>query len=187
DEFTDGGFVSEEADSVAAAEAIEAEFGSVGADVVVLYASEDLTVDDPEFQAAVTGAVEEMRGLDGVDAVASYYDTGAETFVADDRRATFAAVSLGGGASEDELADLYTSVEPDLREAGDTRGLEVSLGGGAAVFHDINTQVQEDLLLAEMISMPLLLVIMVLVFGALVAASLPLLIGGMAILGGFTV
>jgi uncharacterized membrane protein YdfJ with MMPL/SSD domain len=187
DEFTDGGFVPDEADSVVAAEAIEAEFGPAGADVVVLYASEDLTVDDPEFQAAVTGAVEQIRGIEGVDAVASYYDTGAEAFVANGRHATFAAVTLGGGASEDERAALYTSVEADLREAGDTAGLEVSLGGAAAVFHDINTQVQEDLVLAEMISMPLLLVIMVLVFGALVAASLPLLIGGMAILGGFTV
>ncbi|HEU5126493.1 MAG TPA: MMPL family transporter, partial [Glycomyces sp.] len=187
DEFTDGGFVSTEADSVVAAEAIEAEFGATGADVVVLYASDDMTVDDPGFQAAVTGAVEEIRGLAEVGAVVSYYDTGAETFVANDRHATFAAVTLDGGTSEEALAEAYADVEAELREAGDTAGLDVSLGGGAAVFHDINTQVQDDLLLAEMISMPLLLVIMVVVFGALVAASLPLLIGGMAILGGFTV
>src|SRR5690606_17383198 len=116
----------------------------------------------------------------------SYYGTGDERFVSNDRHATFASVSLGGGSDED-LAEAYESVRDELREAGDTDGLEVALGGEAAVFHDINTQVQEDLALAETISMPILLVIMIVVFGALVAASLPLLLGGMAILGGFTV
>ncbi len=187
DEFTDGGFVSAEADSVTDAEAIEAEFGATGADVVILYESTALTVDDPDFQAAVTGAVADIAALPGVDAVTSYYDTGAEAFVSTDRHATFAAVTLAGGTSEEALAAGYESVRDDLREAGDTDGLDVSLGGGAAVFHDINAQVQDDLLLAEMISMPLLLIIMIAVFGALVAASLPLIIGGMAILGGFAI
>ncbi|WP_026924598.1 MMPL family transporter [Glycomyces arizonensis] len=186
DEFTDGGFVSPDADSATDAAAIEAAFGSTGADVVVLYESDALTVDDPEFRSAVSGAVADIADLPDVETVASYYDTGAETFVANDRHATFAAVSLGA-TSEDEKAAAYESIEDGLREAGDTGGLDVSLGGAAAVAADINTQVQEDLALAEMISMPLLLVIMVVVFGALVAASLPLLIGGMAILGGFTV
>lgn len=187
DQFTDGGFVSEEADSVTDAEAIEEEFGSTGADVVVLYESDDLTVDDPDFQAAVSGAVAEIAGLDEVDAAFSYYDTGDERLVSDDRHAAFASVSLGGGTSEEALTNAYESVHDDLREAGDTDGLEVALGGPAAVFHDINTQVQDDLMLAEMISMPILLVIMIIVFGALVAAALPLLLGGMAILGGFAV
>ncbi|WP_026929232.1 MMPL family transporter [Glycomyces tenuis] len=187
DQFTDGGFVSEEADSVTDAQAIEEEFGSTGADVVVLYESDELTVDDPDFQAAVTGAVEEIAGLAEVDTAVSYYDIGDERFVSNDRHSTFVSVSLGGGTSDEALADAYESIRGDLREAGDTDGLDVSLGGEAAVFHDINTQVQEDLVLAEMISMPILLVITIIVFGALVAASLPLLVGGMAILGGFTV
>ncbi|MCH7230473.1 MMPL family transporter [Glycomyces sp. L485] len=185
DEFTDGGFVSADARSVTDAEAIEEEFGSTGADVIVLYSADDMTVDDPDFQAAVTGAAADMAALDEVDRAQTYYETGAETFVANDRHSTFVAVALGGGTSDEALANTYEAVREELRAAGDTDGFDVALGGGAAVFYDINEQVQEDLEIAEMISLPLLLVIMIVVFGALVAASLPLLIGGMAILGGF--
>ncbi|GAA2284186.1 MMPL family transporter [Glycomyces scopariae] len=187
DEFTDGGFVSGEAPSVTDAAVIEDEFGNTGADVIVLYESDTLTVDDPEFQDAVTGAAADIAGIDEVGTVTTYYDTGAENFVSEDRGATFAAVALDGGVSDEALAGVYESIQDDLREAGDTDGLDVSLGGPAAIFHDINTQVQHDLEIAELISMPLLLVIMVIVFGALVAASLPLLVGGLSILGGFTI
>ncbi|WP_030158224.1 MMPL family transporter [Glycomyces sp. NRRL B-16210] len=186
DEFTDGGFVSPDARSVQDAATIEAEFGSTGADVVVLYSSEDLTVDDPAFADAVQSALVDIAAIDQVASVVSYYDTAAPGFVAEDRHATFVALTFGG-VSEDEAAGVFTDIEEDLREAGDTEGLDVALGGGAATFADINEQIQHDLEIAELISLPLLLLIMIVVFGALVAASLPLLIGGMAILGGFAV
>ncbi|MEU5870031.1 MMPL family transporter [Glycomyces sp. NPDC047369] len=187
DEFTDGGFVSSEAPSVTDAAAIEDEFGNTGADVIVLYESDSLTVDDPGFQSAVSGAAADIAAIDEVGSVTTYYDTGADSFVSEDRHATFAAVALDGGVSDEALAGVYESIQDDLRDAGDTDGFAVSLGGPAAIFHDINTQVQHDLEIAELISMPLLLVIMVIVFGALVAASLPLLVGGLSILGGFTI
>lgn len=186
DEFTDGGFVSSEAESVTDAEAIEDRFGSTGADVVVLYESEDLTVDDPEFSEAVTDSLDDLAAIDVVESVTSYYDTQVPDFVSNDGHAVFAAINLEGSSTE-ELLDTYETFEGQARDLPVAEGVEFSIGGGAAVYHDINEQVQEDLELAEMISMPLLLVIMIIVFGALVAASLPLLIGGMAILGGFAV
>ncbi|THV43257.1 MMPL family transporter [Glycomyces buryatensis] len=187
DEFTDGGYVSQDARSVTDAEAIEAEFGSTGADAIVLYTSPDQTADDESFAAAVTSAEAEIEAFPEVDDVVSYYDTDLPSFVSEDGHATYLAVSLAGGSSDEALGDAFAAIEEDLREAGDTGDLEVTLGGGAAVFADLNEQVQEDLEIAEMISMPILLVIMVIVFGALVAASLPLLVGGMSILGGFAV
>ncbi|MBO3733646.1 MMPL family transporter [Glycomyces niveus] len=186
DEFTDGGYVSQDSRSVVDAEAIEEEFGSIGADVVVLYESDTLTADDPAFAEAVQGAVADIDALDEVKSVTSYYDTQLPSFVSEDGHATYAAVSLSG-ASDEELAGVYESIEDELRDAGDTGDLTVSLGGGAAIFADLNEQVQHDLEIAEMISMPILLLIMIVVFGALVAASLPLLIGGMSILGGFAI
>ncbi|WP_112139282.1 MMPL family transporter [Glycomyces dulcitolivorans] len=186
DEFTDGGFIAEDAESVTDAQAIEDEFGNTGADVVVLYESDTLTVDDPEFQDAVTGATEDIDALDQVDGVNSYYLSGLPGLVSEDGHAAIVTLALGGG-SDESLAAAYQEIEDDLRDAGDTRDLDVSLGGSAAIFNDINEQTQHDLEIAEMISMPLLLVIMIIVFGALVAASLPLLIGGLAILGGFTI
>ena len=186
DEFTDGGFVSSEAESVADSEAIGERFGSTGADAVVLYESEELTADDPEFAAAVIDSLDGLAAIDVVESVTSYYGTELPDFVSRDGHAVFAAVDLRGSGIE-ELLDVYESFEAQARELPVGGGLELSIGGGVAVAHDINAQVQEDLQLAELISLPLLLVIMIIVFGALVAASLPLLIGGMAILGGFTV
>ncbi|MEU6249855.1 MMPL family transporter [Glycomyces sp. NPDC047010] len=186
DEFTDGGYVSQESRSVLDAEAIEEEFGSIGAEVVVLYSSDTLTVDDPAFADAVQSAVADINGIDEVDTAASYYETGQEGWVSEDRHATFVPVTLAG-ASDEERAGVFSGIEQELRDAGDTADLDVRLGGGAAIFADLNEQVQHDLEIAEMISMPILLLIMILVFGALVAASLPLLIGGMSILGGFAI
>lgn len=186
DEFTDGGYVSQDAQSVRDAEAIEEEFGSTGAEVVVLYESDSMTVDDPAFQEAVESAVADIDAIDDVESVQSYYGTQLPNFVSEDRHATYAAVSLAG-SSDEAQAQVYEDIEADLREAGDTGDLRVTLGGGAAIFADLNEQVQHDLEIAEMISMPILLLIMIVVFGALVAASLPLLIGGMSILGGFAI
>ncbi|MCC3762198.1 MMPL family transporter [Glycomyces sp. TRM65418] len=186
DEFTDGGYVSQDAQSVRDAAAIEEEFGSTGAEVVVLYESETMTADDPAFAAAVQSAVADIAAIEEVENVLSYYDTRLPTFVSEDGHATYAAVSLTG-SSDEAQAEVFDTIESQLREAGDTGDLEVTLGGGAAVFADLNEQVQHDLEIAEMISMPILLLIMIVVFGALVAASLPLLIGGMSILGGFAI
>jgi uncharacterized membrane protein YdfJ with MMPL/SSD domain len=186
DEFTDGGYVSQDSQSVVDAEAIEEEFGSTGAEVVVLYESETLTADDPAFAAAVQSAVADIDAIDEVESVTSYYDTQLPSFVSEDGHATYAAVSLAG-SSDEAQAEVFEAIEGQLRDAGDTEDLEVSLGGGAAIFADLNEQVQHDLEIAEMISMPILLLIMIVVFGALVAASLPLLIGGMSILGGFAI
>ena len=186
DEFTDGGYVSQDAQSVRDAEAIEDEFGATGAEVVVLYESDSMTVDDPAFAEAVQSAVADIDAIADVESVQSYYDTQLPNFVSEDGHATYAAVSLGG-SSDEAQAQVYEDIEADLRDAGDTGDLTVTLGGGAAIFADLNEQVQHDLEIAEMISMPILLLIMIVVFGALVAASLPLLIGGMSILGGFAI
>ena len=80
--------------------------------------------------------------------------------------------------------ESYEELEPILREA--PPGLDVRLGGNEAIASDITTQVGEDIARAESLSMPILLVLLVVIFGGLTAASLPLAIGGLAILGAFT-
>ncbi|QSB06962.1 MMPL family transporter [Natronoglycomyces albus] len=182
DDVSDGGFVNPDAPSVVATERITETFGSQDADVIVLYSSPDLTVEDPQFAVSASEQLDLIAALPEVSSVTSYFNTGAEAFVSTEGNATFATIGLSGG-SENELAATFDSIKHHF--AAD--GLDTALGGGAAIFHDINTQVQDDLITAELFSLPLLLLIMVLVFGALVAASMPLMIAGMAILGGFTV
>ena len=107
----------------------------------------------------------------------------AARFVSTDRRSTYAVVQLTG-SGDDELMDTYDQLEPALRAA--PPGLDVQLGGAAAISSDITTQVSEDIGRAEQISLPVVLVLLVVIFGGLTAASLPLAIGGLSILGAFT-
>jgi uncharacterized membrane protein YdfJ with MMPL/SSD domain len=69
----------------------------------------------------------------------------------------------------------------------DRDGVTVRAGGVAMVYAQINTQTQRDLLLMESIAIPLSFLVLVWVFGGLIAAALPMLVGGLAIVGSMSV
>ena len=78
----------------------------------------------------------------------------------------------------------------DQQDAAERLGEElngdgVKLGGWAAASADVNAQVEEDLRKAEMLAFPILFLLSLLFFRSLVAAALPLLVGGLAIVGTF--
>jgi trehalose monomycolate/heme transporter len=173
-----GGFTDPGSESVKAAERIVTEIGQRPVDVLVVYSSNDATADDPDFRAAVSGALTRIRQHAEVTSAVSFYDTGAPAFVSADRTATFVAITLATTGSDTELA----AIRPDLGAPG----LRTQVGGPAAVFTDVSDQVGKDIARAEMYSMPLLLILLILVFGSVVAAGTPLLVGGLAILGAFT-
>jgi uncharacterized membrane protein YdfJ with MMPL/SSD domain len=112
----------------------------------------------------------------------TYWNTHSPAFVSKDRHATYASVQLRGATQEDRKK-AYEKVRDDLVAPG----LTTRRGGNVAVSADISTQTAKDLARADMISMPILLVLLVVIFGSLAAALLPLAVGGVAILGGFTV
>ena len=96
------------------------------------------------------------------------------------------------GRSAVILAHLYDTDEGHLEEAvervtGEVRSdvLNVQVGGYAVAFRDTNHQLEKDLQKSEVIAFPILAVLLVLVFRGLVAALLPLLIGGVAVVGTF--
>jgi trehalose monomycolate/heme transporter len=175
--MTGGGFEDPDSDSSRAVEVAAQALGRDSADIVVLYRSDDLTVDDPAYQAAVD---ESLRALpDGlVDRTTTFWNTGAPSFASTDRQSTFAVLQLRDG--EDEAA--IAQVRDDLAAPG----FDVKIGGNAVINTDINGQVSADIARAESISLPILAVMLVIIFGSLAAASLPLAIGVTAILGAFT-
>jgi len=177
--LSEGGFEQPGSESERAAERIEAEVGRQDLDLVALYSSDDLTVTDPKFQDAVRDAADRIRQHSAVTDVISFYDTNSPALVSQDRHATYLAIRL--------TDDLDTETVREVRDLTGAEGLRTQVGGPRAVFLDVNEQVAKDVTRAELISMPILLVLLVLVFGSLVAASTPLLIGGLAIVGAFTV
>jgi uncharacterized membrane protein YdfJ with MMPL/SSD domain len=180
--LSDGGFEDPGAESTTAAEVIDDTFGHVTGDVLVVYRDQDATVDDPGFGGAVEQALGALPRSE-VTAVTSYWSTdGAPAFVSDDRSTTFATLAMAG-SSDAEREEAYRTIADSLV----VPGVETYRGGQVPTFVDINTQIEEDLARAEALSFPILLLLLVIVFGSLAAASLPLAVGGLAILGAFTV
>jgi trehalose monomycolate/heme transporter len=175
-----GGFEDPASDSARAAQQTKQVFGRHRADVVVLYSSPTLTVDDAAFRTAAQPTLAALPTR-YVAKVTSYWNTRAPQLVSADRHATYAVLELAG-ADGDAREEALAQIKHKLAAPG----LSTRVGGETAIDHDIDSQVGEDIGRAESLSMPLLLVLLVVVFGALAAAGMPLLVGGLAILGAFT-
>lgn len=180
--LTGGGFDDPASESSRAAARITAELGNQGADLIVLYSSPTSTLDQPAFREPVTAALERLRQHPEVESVTSWYDTQAPNLVSGDRHATYALVRLRA-TDPDKLTEAYD----DLRPLLDAPGVTTQAGGNVAFLAEANAQTTEDLTRAEMLSLPVLLVLLILIFRGLVAAATPLLVGGLAILGAFIV
>lgn len=162
-------------------------FGRNGADVVVLFHSASRTVADPVYRQAVAGY---LAGLPAgeVTGAASYWTSGQPNLVSADRHSTYAVLQLAGG-SDQARDNTYKAIKGDFPAAagrpGD--GITAKVGGTTATQVAINSQVSANIARAESISFPVLLILLVIIFGGVVAAIAPLAIGGLAILGSFTV
>ncbi|MFI5485303.1 MMPL family transporter [Micromonospora echinaurantiaca] len=179
-QLTGGGFDDPASESSRAYERITDELGPQGADVIVLWSSDSVPADQPAFRDPVTATVTRLRERPEVASVTTWYDTQAPALLATDRRATYALVQLRP-ADEDGKTAAYEALRPAI----ETPGVRTETGGTVPFLHEANRQTTEDITRAELLSMPVLLVLLVLIFGGLVAAATPLLIGGLAILGGF--
>ena len=179
--LSDGGFEDPGAESSTAAEVIDSTFGHVTGDVVVVYRADQNIVGTGEG-AGVERALEDLPSS-AVTSVLSYWSTGGDPgFVSADGRTTFATLALSGD-TDAEREEAYLEVADELQVSG----VESFRGGQVPTFVDINTQIESDLARAEMLSFPILLLLLVVVFGSVAAASLPLAVGGISILGAFTV
>jgi uncharacterized membrane protein YdfJ with MMPL/SSD domain len=148
--------------------------------VIVLYSSSEMTVDDPAFRRAVTDTLDALP-LGVVTEVLTCYSTGSPDLVSVDHRSTYAVLQLSESDESARPAQLDV-----ITQQLDAPGLTEQIGGLAAVNRDMSNQVSTDIGRAEALSLPALFVLLVLLLGGLAAASLPLLIGGLAILGAFT-
>jgi putative drug exporter of the RND superfamily len=171
-----GGFSDPGAESTTAQTLTDQRFGgSVG--VVLLVHAEAGTVDGAAARAAGAAAARRLAAVPGVSNVVSYWQTRNPGLRSKD--GTYALVlgntTSGRDLSAPELAGLRSH----------TGQVEVTVGGSAAISNDILAQVGKSLRLAEAIAVPIILALLVFAFGSVVAALLPLAIGGIAILGTF--
>ena len=163
-----------------------AAFGRNDADVVVLYRSATLTVADPAYRAAVTSALAGLPRSE-VTATSTYWGSRSAALVSHDRHQTYAVLRLAG-ADDDARQQAFKAIRGDLDPPGlAQRGVTARVGGTVPTEVAINSEVTANIGKAEGFSMPVLLILLLLIFGGLVAASLPLVVGAAGILGSFTV
>src|SRR5215468_4802104 len=175
-----GGFTPPSSESQRSSDLATAAFGRDAGDVVVLYSSPTQTVRSPAFRSAVTGTLAALPHSE-VAFYATYWSTRSPQFVSASGRETYAVIELKG-ATDDARQKSYDAIKNQL----DARGLRTQVGGTVPTFEAIGNEVTSDIGRAEAFSLPVLLIVLLVIFGSLAAASLPLAIGGIAILGSFT-
>ncbi|WP_369144329.1 MMPL family transporter [Streptomyces sp. R44] len=179
DRMGSGGWEDPAAESTYATEALERQFPGSQPNVLLLVDARGAGVDSPAVAAEARRLAERLGAEPGVDGVGSYWSTGSPALRSEDGHRAVIAARIDG--EEKDAAAVLDRIAPAYRGAHGP--VEVSLGGGLAVRHEMQTVIQEDLLRAELIALPLTLVLLVMVFGSAVAALLPLGVGIVAILG----
>ena len=177
DHLAQGGFDDPDSESARELTLERETFGSRTVDVVAIYSSDELTADSPDFRAEVEETLADVPA-DSTSSVVSYYDTKSPDMVSKDGHAVQVQISLAG-ASQDDLLDNWDEVEPAL----ESENLQTDLAGSFAVYGDVNEMSSEDLERAEMISLPIVVLLALLIFGSLMAASMPALVGALAVVG----
>ncbi|MFD4140681.1 MMPL family transporter [Streptomyces sp. NPDC058572] len=174
-----GGWQDPAAESSYATEALEREFPASQPNLLLLVDAGRAGVDDPSVAAEAGRLVSRLSAEEGVTGVGSYWQTKAPALRAEDGRQALIAARVEG--DEKTTSETLKRIAPDYRGAHGP--LKVSIGGPVAVQQEMTETIQEDLLRAELIALPITLVLLVMVFGSAVAALLPLGVGIIAILG----
>ncbi|MET8840111.1 MMPL family transporter [Streptomyces rubiginosohelvolus] len=179
DRMGSGGWQAPDAESTYATEVLAREFPASQPNLLLLVDSGSAGVDDPAVAAEAARLAERLKAEPGISGVGSYWETASPALRSEDGQEAIIAARIGGdektaGETLDRLAPAF---------AGERGPVTVSLGGPVAVQHEMQTIIQEDLLRAELIALPVTLVLLVMVFGSAVAAMLPLAVGIVAILG----
>ncbi len=144
------------------------------ANEVVVLRSQTATVADPAYRAAVVDLQRNIAALGPsvVQSVASYYQTGVPALVSADRRTTILPIVMAGDLTQAEKN--IDKVHAVVQAADGKAGLAALITGTASIQSDFSHAASHDLQRGEGIGVPIALIILLLVFGALVAASLPI-------------
>jgi putative drug exporter of the RND superfamily len=182
--LSSGGFDDPGSESSRAASRLQSTFHSGNPNFVLLVHAAHGSVDSPAVRAEGIRLTRSLAGEPGVDGVVSYWLLrDAPPLRSSDRTDALVLGRIEG--SDDTVRHRVEELSPGYSIRNAT--VDVTVGGRAEVFRQVGTTVESDLQRAERISIPITLLVLVLVFGSVVAAGLPLAIGGFAIVGTFAV
>ncbi|GED97159.1 MMPL family transporter [Gordonia crocea] len=178
-----GGFEDPHAESAQATKILEDEYQRGGIPVIfkIDAPNRDVTA-DPVVGRVGKQLVEDLKQYDFIqDPVLSIWTdpVAARNLISKDKSSTLVVVPLDGGE------DAAPGHAEDLAErfGGERDGVRITPTGQGKVFADTNTQVSKDLFLAEAIAIPISFIALVIIFGGVIAALLPLAVGIFSIVG----
>ena len=171
-----GGFEGSGRDSELAKDLMVEEFGLPRATLVIVFEGDNLSAKSEEYRRAEDEALEPLRNMEDIRSVTTYADTKDESFLSEDGSKTYALVGFDVSVAETQ------SLVDEVRRKVRSDELTTYVTGPSAVYLDITNASAEDIRRAEKYAFPLALVILVIAFGTLVAAGIPVLIGGVSVL-----
>jgi putative drug exporter of the RND superfamily len=184
--LSSGGFDDPGAESTKAQHYLDTHFSQAGMPNILLLVTVDqgLTVDDPTVSSLGQAVTTELSQEKGIVFAASYWSTGGAPPLktADGHRALVFARFNGDSNALNKAMDV---LGPKYTRSGG--GITVAVGGFGEIFREVGHTIEHDLMRAELIALPITLLLLLLVFGSGVAALLPLAIGGLSIVGTFFV
>ena len=175
DRLKGGGFDGADSEAEQVQDIIFEEFDVSPSSLTIVFEGYGLSAESSEFQEAQNAALDEVRELDEVRDVTGYSETSDPTFISESGERSYAIVSF------DVPLDQAQGLVDEVRERVGNESLRTYVTGAPAVYLDITEASNEDIRQAEKYAFPLALAILVLAFGSLVAAGVPVLIGGASV------
>ncbi|MCA1845688.1 MAG: MMPL family transporter, partial [Actinobacteria bacterium] len=175
-----GGFDDPASESYKADKVLTDRFGGAQPNIVLLVKARHGTIDDADVRDDGLAVTNRLAGEPGIRAAVSYWSLGGAPPLRsrDGRQGLVLARMLGDQDEVDKRMKDFRA-----RYAVTTKATTTQISGFAEIFHEVSTTIQEDLGKAEAIALPITLLLLVLVFGSAVAATLPLAVGAIAVVG----
>jgi len=170
-----GGFVSPDVESQQAVNLLVQKLHLNLTVVQVIFTSQHYTADSPQFVQESQTALTSIRGMSEVSGIVSFTDNPRQVSL--DRHAAYVNVLLK--PDPDSAPKLLPAFEHRLQSVPD---LKTSIGGGPVFYEDIQAVSERDLRRAEMLAFPFAVIALLLVFRSVIAAVLPALVGGGAVI-----
>lgn len=151
---------------------LEQDFGHAKSAIILVF-EKDESVSNENFRQFILANFEKLTASDVAEQIISPYDRDGMV------KGNYAYGLLTFNKKAESLGKEINHLKATLK---DKKGLRVIMTGEPIIVQDLNTASQEDLAKAEMIGLPIALIVLILAFGGLVAASLPIVIGVVSIL-----
>jgi RND superfamily putative drug exporter len=173
-----GGWLDADSESAAVSARLDTEFGAGKSSVIALFRSETPGADatSAEFQAAIKTAAAGLSAVPEVTGVVGYAETGDARFISTAGDAAYIVIELS--VTDEDSVDV---VDPIRAAIAPPAGYTVALTGYGPITKDSAEQSEKDLQKAEIVSLPVVALVLILVFASIVAAGMPLLVAGLAI------